>query len=44
MLLSLVPLRPFGVRFKEDVVAITRASTTAVRDHLKLSGHNLDMS
>ena len=43
MLFSLVPLRPFGVRFK-DHVAITKASTTAVGDHLKLSGHNLDMS
>ena len=34
---------PFGTRFKEHV-AITRASTTAVGDHLKLSGQTLDMS
>ena len=34
---------PFGMRFKEHV-AITRASTTEVADHLKLSGHTLDMS
>ena len=35
---------PFGMRFKEHV-AITRASTTAVGDHLKLSGRQtFDMS
>ena len=34
---------PFGTSFKEHV-AITRASTTAVGDHLKLSGQTLDMS
>ena len=31
------------MRFKEHV-AITGASTTAVGDHIKLSGHTLDMS
>ena len=31
------------MRFKEHV-AITGASTTAAGDHLKLSGHTLDMS
>ena len=35
--------RPLGVRFKEHI-AITRGSTTAVGDHLKLSGHTFDMS
>ena len=35
---------PFGMRFKEHV-AITRASTRVVGDHLKLSGrHTFDMS
>ena len=34
---------PFGMRFKEHV-AITRASTKAVGDHLKLSGKTLYMS
>ena len=35
---------PFGMRFKEHV-AITRASTRAVGDHLKLSGRQtFDMS
>ena len=35
--------RPFGVRFKEHV-AITKASTRAVGDHLKRSGHISNMS
>ena len=34
---------PFGMRFKEHV-AITKASTTTVGDHLKLSSQSLDMS
>lgn len=34
---------PFGVTFKEHV-AITKASTRAVGDHLKRSGHISDMS
>jgi len=35
--------RPFGVRLKEHH-NIRRASTTAVGDHLRDTGHNLDFS